>query len=489
MPKIMLVEDDNNLREIYGERLRAEGYEIVSAGDGEEALALAVKEKPDLIIADVMMPKISGFDMLDILRQTPETKNTKVIIMTALSQAEDRNRATKLGSDKYLVKSQVTLEDVARVVHDMIYGEQNPLGAKDPLSDMTQTDQPMEAEAEIKDDTPPVVTDTNAEPKSQEETIPQPLVFGNPQNNENPAFPTPAFQPVGNPAPDSSTATKAVPEPEAETGTDEENQADLNSNNPIVSQAAIEQAEQTSNPPAAEPANPFSSVPPATTAPEPDTANASQEPVVNPITGQTAEEITHTNTTDSAQAESTSDEVADVDQQIRNFVKSSPAEEPAHVAPLIEPTEQELIHAKNAAEDPKITKAATAPDPNNPATPNTAGMKVINPIDSSEPKTPSIYDLYEKEMQKEASNEAAAAPGMNSENGIVTQSVPPVNPIVTDTKPAIEPLQTIETNQIQGMAAEMPSQPEVIAPASQVEPNQNQAGDSHPSAGPDQIAL
>ena len=118
----MLVEDDNNLREIYGERLMAEGYEIVSAGDGEEALAVAVKEKPDLIIADVMMPKISGFDMLDILRQSPETKDTKVIMMTALSQAEDKNRASALGADKYLVKSQVTLEDVARVVHDLIYG-------------------------------------------------------------------------------------------------------------------------------------------------------------------------------------------------------------------------------------------------------------------------------------------------------------------------------------------------------------------------------
>ena len=78
MAKIMLVEDDNNLREIYGARLMAEGFDIVSAADGEEALALAVKEKPELIITDVMMPKISGFDVLDILRSTPETKYTTV---------------------------------------------------------------------------------------------------------------------------------------------------------------------------------------------------------------------------------------------------------------------------------------------------------------------------------------------------------------------------------------------------------------------------
>lgn len=118
----MLVEDDNNLREIYEARLLAEGYEIVSARDGEEALALAVKERPDLIIADIMMPKISGFDMLDILRTTPETKETKVIMMTALSQAEDRDRADKLGADRYLVKSQVTLEDVAKVARDVLEG-------------------------------------------------------------------------------------------------------------------------------------------------------------------------------------------------------------------------------------------------------------------------------------------------------------------------------------------------------------------------------
>lgn len=116
----MLVEDDANLRAIYGDRLLAEGYEIVSAKDGEEGLAMAVKEKPDLIISDVMMPKISGFDMLDILRTTPETKDTKVIMMTALSQGEDKERADKLGADKYLVKSQVTLEDVARVVHEVL---------------------------------------------------------------------------------------------------------------------------------------------------------------------------------------------------------------------------------------------------------------------------------------------------------------------------------------------------------------------------------
>ena len=120
MSKVMLVEDDNNLRQIYSIRLTAEGYTIVSAGDGEEALAMAVRERPDLIVSDVMMPKISGFDMLDILRSTPETKDIKVIMMTALSSEDQRMRGENLGADKYLVKSQVGIEDVVNAVHDVL---------------------------------------------------------------------------------------------------------------------------------------------------------------------------------------------------------------------------------------------------------------------------------------------------------------------------------------------------------------------------------
>jgi two-component system phosphate regulon response regulator PhoB len=120
MTKILLVEDDKSLREIYGVRLMAEGYEITSAGDGEEALAMAIKERPMLIISDVMMPKISGFDMLDILRSTTETKDVKVIMMTALSSDDQRARGEALGADRYLVKSQVGIEDVVRTVHDVL---------------------------------------------------------------------------------------------------------------------------------------------------------------------------------------------------------------------------------------------------------------------------------------------------------------------------------------------------------------------------------
>jgi CheY-like chemotaxis protein len=133
MAKILLVEDDKSLREIYGVRLSAEGYEIVSAGDGEEALAMAIKERPDLIVSDVMMPKISGFDMLDILRSTTETKDVKVIMMTALSSEDQRARGESLGADRYLVKSQVGIEDVVRTVHDVL-GDGMPSTAPAPIT-------------------------------------------------------------------------------------------------------------------------------------------------------------------------------------------------------------------------------------------------------------------------------------------------------------------------------------------------------------------
>ncbi len=133
MSKIMLVEDDNSLREIYSIRLTAEGYTIVSAGDGEEALAVAVRERPDLVISDVMMPKISGFDMLDILRSTPETKDIKVIMMTALSSEDQRERGENLGADRYLVKSQVGIEDVVNVVHEVL-GDRAADGTISPVA-------------------------------------------------------------------------------------------------------------------------------------------------------------------------------------------------------------------------------------------------------------------------------------------------------------------------------------------------------------------
>ena len=139
--KIMVVEDDAALREIYSIRIAAEGYDVVTASDGEEALAVAVREKPDLILADVMMPKISGFDMLDILRNTPETTNIKVIMMTALSGDEQRARGESLGCNRYLVKSQVGIEDVVNTIHEVLGDKAAPAAPSQPVG-MAQPAQP-----------------------------------------------------------------------------------------------------------------------------------------------------------------------------------------------------------------------------------------------------------------------------------------------------------------------------------------------------------
>ena len=112
LKKILLVEDDDALASVYQTRLQAEGFDLRRVPNGEEALSAALEYKPDLILLDVMMPKVSGFDVLDILRNTPETINVKVIMLTALSQDSDKQRAESLGVDDYLVKSQVVIADV-----------------------------------------------------------------------------------------------------------------------------------------------------------------------------------------------------------------------------------------------------------------------------------------------------------------------------------------------------------------------------------------
>ncbi len=230
--KIMLVEDDKSLREIYSIRLVAEGYDIVSAGDGEEALAYAVQEKPELIIADVMMPKISGFDMLDILRSQPETNKIKVIMMTALSSDDQRQRGESLGAERYLVKSQVGIEDVIATVHEVL-GDAPNLSAQanlDTAAAMPAVEQAIKEQqggggsapaAEPVADPAPV--NENVIPDAPAAPAPAP---------EAPAAPAPA--PISEPAPAAEPAPMApeAPAPEAPTAEPVEDEFSANSNLP-----------------------------------------------------------------------------------------------------------------------------------------------------------------------------------------------------------------------------------------------------------------
>lgn len=118
--RILLVEDDDAIANVYLMRLQAEGFDVRRVTNGEDALAAALSYHPDLVLLDIMMPKVSGFDVLDIIRNTPETANLKIIMLTALSQDSDRERAESLGVDDYLVKSQVVIADVIeRIKHHL----------------------------------------------------------------------------------------------------------------------------------------------------------------------------------------------------------------------------------------------------------------------------------------------------------------------------------------------------------------------------------
>lgn len=104
--KILIVDDDLPLLEMYEGRLQQEGYEVITAKNGEEGLARAVDSNPDLILLDIMMPKVNGFDVLDILKTTPETKNIPVLILTVLIQEQDKERGLKSGAADYIIKSE-----------------------------------------------------------------------------------------------------------------------------------------------------------------------------------------------------------------------------------------------------------------------------------------------------------------------------------------------------------------------------------------------
>ena len=218
MTKILLVEDDKSLREIYGVRLLAEGYDIVSAGDGEEALAMAIKERPRLILSDVMMPKISGFDMLDILRSTTETKDVKVIIMTALSSEDQRKRGEQLGADKYLVKSQVGIEDVVRAVHETL-GDLPGVGTNPvPVSQPTHAYEPVAPTPQPTPAAPqpvtrPDVSSLSPQPAAPAATPTTPAVNPLIQQHPQQAF-APAPQPLPQPTP---AAPQPIPTPQPTT--------------------------------------------------------------------------------------------------------------------------------------------------------------------------------------------------------------------------------------------------------------------------------
>jgi len=116
MKTILFVEDESALQKTFGDILQQEGYEMISALDGEIGLRLAKENKPNLILLDLILPKIHGFDVLKKLKEDSDTKEIPVIVLTNLEGLEDVEKALELGATTYLVKTQYSLEEVVQKI-------------------------------------------------------------------------------------------------------------------------------------------------------------------------------------------------------------------------------------------------------------------------------------------------------------------------------------------------------------------------------------
>jgi len=112
MKKILFIEDDMALQKAFGTILKNKGYEVTSAFDGETGLKMAKEEGPDLILLDLILPKIHGFEVLKRLKEEKETQEIPVIILTNLEDTENVGKALELGATTYLLKTQYGLEEV-----------------------------------------------------------------------------------------------------------------------------------------------------------------------------------------------------------------------------------------------------------------------------------------------------------------------------------------------------------------------------------------
>lgn len=118
--RILIVDDDSALLEMYEERLKIADYQIMKAKNGEEGLAKAVDFLPHLILLDIKMPKINGQHVLNILKNTPETVNIPIIILTSVTQEEYKEKLLADGADDYIVKSEVMPREVVSKIEKVI---------------------------------------------------------------------------------------------------------------------------------------------------------------------------------------------------------------------------------------------------------------------------------------------------------------------------------------------------------------------------------
>ncbi len=119
-PKIVLVEDDTFLAGMYVSKLTHDSLEVQLATDGKQGLKLIQEQRPDLVLLDIVLPKLSGFDILKTIRQDPALKDTPVILLTNLGGREDVERGLSLGATDYVIKAHFLPSEVVTKIKRLL---------------------------------------------------------------------------------------------------------------------------------------------------------------------------------------------------------------------------------------------------------------------------------------------------------------------------------------------------------------------------------
>lgn len=118
MPKILIVEDDNFLRTVLERRLKKEGFEVITAVNGNEAFQKIIYELPDLVLLDIILPQKSGFGVLEEINKDPNLKSIPIFIISQLGQPEDIKKGIDLGAIEYIVKAKISLDELIQKIKD-----------------------------------------------------------------------------------------------------------------------------------------------------------------------------------------------------------------------------------------------------------------------------------------------------------------------------------------------------------------------------------
>lgn len=118
--KILIIEDDRFVRKAYEAKLTLAGFTVITAIDGGEAIELTKTEKPDLILLDLMLPVVSGFEYLRVIKENPETKDIPIVIISNLGQDEDVKRGMDMGAETYFVKAKVKIEEMVERIKELV---------------------------------------------------------------------------------------------------------------------------------------------------------------------------------------------------------------------------------------------------------------------------------------------------------------------------------------------------------------------------------